>query len=241
MQVTPPATRVGKRVVDEDALARPHARDKQVAVAAALEEVSLEALFENEVAIAAAGSSRLMFHAGIDDRHELDSLPAEFFRECFWIREALRIKREDAVAEHVIDVEMNDVEREIAFAILAHDFLDHRVGIVTPAALLVAQRPHRRQRHTASQIGIAAEDLFDRWSIEEVVVHFPALGAEPRALLRRAAEVKIAAVTVVEKDAVGGTALQTDVERDRLIDRIFAFGVTGRVGIPVDEVTAAFV
>ena len=52
MQITPPATRLGQSVVDENTLTGPDSRHKQVAVAAALEEVSLEPLFENEIAIA---------------------------------------------------------------------------------------------------------------------------------------------------------------------------------------------
>ncbi len=35
--------------------------------------------------------------------------------------------------------------------------------------------------------------------------------------------------------------MQADVERNRLVDRIFAFDVAGRVGIPVNERTATFV
>ena len=45
-----------------------------------------------------------------------------------------------------IDVEMNGVKRQIAFAVLAHNFFDERIGVITPAALLVSQGPHRRQR-----------------------------------------------------------------------------------------------
>src|SRR5687768_212099 len=241
MQVAPPATRFGKRVVDKNTVARPNARHKQLAVAAPLKVVLLESLFKNEIAIGSRGSSWLMFHSGIDNRHEFDSLPAEPFCECFWIRKTLRVEREDAIADHVIDVEMDHVKRQIAFAILARNFLDHRIGVITPAALLIAERPHRRQRHMACQIRVAAQDLLDRWSIKEVVVQFSTLSAEPGALLRRSAKIEIAAIAVVEKDPVGDPALQADIKRDRLIDGIFTLGVAGRIGVPVDEETATFV
>src|SRR5262245_1514519 len=134
MQVAPPTPRIGYCVINEDALARPNARYKEITVAATLEVVSLQPLFEGEITIAGAVGSWLVLHAGIDDRDELDSLLPQFFRECFGIRETRGIESEDAIAEHVVDVEMNHVEREIAFAILARNVLDHRVGIVTPAA-----------------------------------------------------------------------------------------------------------
>ena len=64
---------------------------------------------------------------------------------------------------------------------------------------------------------------------EKIVVQLAAFGAKPGALLRRLAEIEIAAIAVVEKDAVSDAALQADVERNGLIDRIFAFDVAGRV------------
>src|ERR1044072_7632905 len=118
---------------------------------------------------------------------------------------------------------MHDVERQVAFAILVHHFFNHRVGIITPATLLIAERPERRQRHVAREIGVTPENLLDRWTMEEVVVHLAAFSAKPRALLRRLPEIKIAAITVVEKDAVSDAALEADVKRNGLIDRISAF------------------
>ena len=59
---------------------------------------------------------------------------------------------------------------QVAGAILANDFIDHRLGIVTPAALLIAQRPHGHKRHVPGQVGIAAEDLFDGRAVEKVIV-----------------------------------------------------------------------
>ena len=101
-----------------------------------------------------------MLYARIDDRYELHSLTTEFVGETFRIGKPFLIEREDPIAVHVIDVEMNDVEWQISFAILVYNFFNHRVGIVTPAALLIAESPKRRQRHVARQVSVAAEDLF---------------------------------------------------------------------------------
>src|SRR5687768_6624571 len=241
MQVAPPAARVGQGVINKHTLARPHARHKEVSIAATLEVVLLESLFENEITFGVTRGPRLVLHTRIDDRHEFDSLLRELVSERFGIRKTLLIESEHAIAAHVIDVEMHHVERQIAFAILAHDFLNHRVRVVAPATLLITERPQRRQGHVTSQVGVTAENLFDRWSMKEVVIDFAALGAKPRALLRRAAEVEITAVTVIEKDSIRDAALQAEIKRNGLIDRIFAFDVTGRVGVPVNEEAATFV
>src|SRR5687768_8627031 len=126
MQVAPPAARVGQGVINKHTLARPHARHKEVSIAATLEVVLLESLFENEITFGVTRGPRLVLHTRIDDRHEFDSLLRELVSERFGIRKTLLIESEHAIAAHVIDVEMHHVERQIAFAILAHDFLDRK-------------------------------------------------------------------------------------------------------------------
>ena len=87
----------------------------------------------------------------------------------------------------------------------------------------------------AGEIGIATQNFLYGRSVEEVVVELAAFSAKPRALLRGFAKVKIAAIAVVKEDSVRIAALQSDVKRNRLINWIAAFGVSGSVGIPVDE------
>src|SRR5262245_5266411 len=122
---------------------------------------------------------------------------------------------------------MHDIERQIALPKLADKLFNHRIGIVATAALLIAERPQGRQRHVARKVCITAEDLFDRRSVEKVVVHLPAFGAKPCAQLRGAAKVEVASIGVIEKNSVSDAALQADVERNRLVDWILAFGVAG--------------
>ena len=165
MQVAPPAARFRQSVIDKHTVARPDSRHKQIAIATALEVVFLQALIEGVIASRCQLSRFGCLTPG--------STIVTTFTPCRPVsrssaldRKRSLIEGEDAIAVHVIDVEMNHVERQIAFAILVHNFFDHRVGIIAPAALLITQRPERRQRHVAGEIGITAEDLFDRWPIE---------------------------------------------------------------------------
>jgi len=148
-----------------------------------------------------------MLDAGIDDRHDLHTLTSQLVGECFRIGKSFLIESEDAITVHVVDVEMHYVERQVALAILVHNFFNHRIRIVAPATLLIAERPERRHRHVAREVRVAAEDLFDRWTVEEVVVHLAAFSTEPSALLRRFAEIEIAAIAVVEEYSVSDAAL----------------------------------
>src|SRR5205085_5862512 len=113
--------------------------------------------------------------------------------------------------------------------------------IITVATLLNAERPERRQRHVSSKVGIAAHNLFDRGAVEEIIVQLAAFSPKPNAFLRQPAKIEIAAITVVEKHAVGQSVFQSDVERNCLIDWIAAFVVAGRVGIPINEEAAALI
>src|SRR5258707_4060797 len=140
-----------------------------------------------------------------------------------------------------MNIEVDYIQRKITFAILPHHLLNHELRIVTVATLLNAERPQRRQWHMAGQVSIATENLFDRWAIEKVVIQLPALGAKPYALLRKPAEIEIAAITIIKKDSVCRTFLQTQIERNGLINRILAFVVTGRVGVPVHKEPPPFV
>ena len=140
-----------------------------------------------------------------------------------------------------MNVEVDDVQRKLTLAILPHYFFDDRFRIVAVATLLHAQRPKRRHRHVPGQISIAAENLFDRWPIEKIVVKFPALRSEPNAFLRPAAELEVAAIAVIKEDSVGRAILQPNKKRNCLVDRIAPLGIAGRVGIPVDEKAATLV
>src|SRR5882672_3194092 len=111
-----------------------------------------------------------MLNTGIDDRYYFYALLAEFLCQAFRIRKSFSVESENAIPAHVIDVEMNYVQRQIALAILAHHSFNHCVGVVTPAALLIAQRPQRRQRHVTGKVGIPADDFLDRGPTEQIII-----------------------------------------------------------------------
>src|ERR1043165_8225262 len=106
MQVAPPASRLGNRVVNKHTLTRPDARHKQISVATMLEKVFLQSLIECVIALVFV---RRVLDARIDDRYHLHTLSREFVGERLRIWKAVFVEGEDAVAVHVIDVEMDHV------------------------------------------------------------------------------------------------------------------------------------
>src|SRR5207247_8224930 len=124
-----------------------------------------------------------------------------------WTGETRRIPGEQAVALLVMNVQIQHVKRQVVLSILAHYFFRYSLRVIAPAALLIAQRPHRRQRHVTGQLPVAAQNLFHRGPPEEVVVHLAAFGRKRGVLLSRLAEIEVRAVAIVEKDSISLSAL----------------------------------
>ena len=84
-----------------------------------------------------------------------------------------------------------------------------------PAAVVVAERPDRRQRRTAGQPRVALEDARHRRAGEDVLG--PLAAVEGDAVLVVAAELVLAAVAVVDERADGGAGRRVALveERDR--------------------------
>src|SRR5437868_3912403 len=106
-----------------------------------------------------------------------------------------------------MNVEVDHLEGQIALTILAHDAFDHRIRIVTVAALLNAQRPERHHWHMAGEISVTGKDLLDRWTVEKIIVELSTLSPEPNALLGQPSKFEIAPITVVEKNSVSCAVL----------------------------------
>ena len=101
-----------------------------------------------------------------------------------------------------MNVQVDHIQGQIALTILAHDAFDHRIRIVTVAALLNSQRPERHHGHMAREISVAGQNLLDGWTVEKIIVQLAAFGAKPDSLLRESAEIEIAAIAIIKKDSV---------------------------------------
>src|SRR5918998_5617055 len=104
-------------------------------------------------------------------RIPFSEVEGEFVR----VGEAFVVPGKDAVAVHVVDVEVDHVARDIVLAEatgnLAHLDLVH----VAVAALLVTQRPQGRHRGAASELCVAVQDVPRGRAAEDVVDEVTAL------------------------------------------------------------------
>ena len=164
-------------------------------------------------------------HSGIDDRHRMEAVAAQIGEHLLRLGEGLRVPGEDAVAVHVVDVEMDHVGRDLLFAERVRDFGDFVLRHIRIARLLIAERPQRRQRGAAGQRGVVAQHVRRsafRAAREHVVVQLAAVGAEGVAVRIGLAHVEDAAPGVVEEHTVALAVAQRDEERNGLVERVRA-------------------
>ena len=164
--------------------------------------------------------AHFLFRVGVDNRHGAETVAPQIGDESRGVREALAIPRERLVAVLVMDIEPDHVGRNPPLAEVAGDEPDPRLRVVAVAALVITERPPGRQRHAPSHVGVALDDAFRIRPVNQVVIELAAFRAERQQARRRVADVEVAAERVVEKNAVGPSAAQHEVERDRHVDRI---------------------
>ena len=96
-------------------------------------------------------------HRRIDDRDESRSLGAGRRTQRRQVAIALRADREDPIAVHVVDIEMQHRQWDLTARKACKDLARFDLGAVAPAALVIAQRPARRDRMPAGQARVALE------------------------------------------------------------------------------------
>ena len=230
--VTPPFAHGGIGEVRERAQTRPDGVAVLVAVAREAEIPALAALCVQRVAL-------VHLHARVGDRDDAEALLAQLRDQSRGVREALAVPREDAVAVHVVDVEVEHVARDLALAEAGGDRAQLVRAHVAPARLLVAERPQRRHRGPARQRRVAVEHVAGRRPAEDVVDEVAAGGGELDPLRIRSCEVDLDPAGVVEQQPVGAAVAQREHERDRRVEVVEGCGVARRrVDVPEHLVRA---
>src|SRR4029078_85349 len=98
MQVAPPASRFRHCEVDENALARPDFRHKEIAITTVLGKILLYSLIVRVIAFVLI--LRLL-DSRIDDRYDLHTLATELVSQHFRIGKSLLVDSEDGITCHV--------------------------------------------------------------------------------------------------------------------------------------------
>ena len=213
VELAPPGARLLGDEVGERGVAGPDLADVDVAALGAAEHVALDRLVEDPVA-------RLVLDAGIDDRDDLEAVLAEPREHGRRVGEGLLVPREDAVAVHVLDVEPERVARHAELAMARAERLDRLLRVAEPAALVVAERPQRREARAAGEPRVGLEDVRHPRAGEHVLAVLAAV--EPDRVPLGIAEVVLGPVAVVDERGrhLAGRLAVVVEERDRHVVRV---------------------
>src|SRR2546422_7997692 len=152
VETAPPVASAGEREIRENTRAGPDLADIDGAIR----------IFDKDVALHTRIIGRVTFvgipgDVQVGDRNRVKSLGAEVFDHLLESRKVLTVDGEGAIAVLIIDIQVDDVGRDLFLAERFRNLADTSFGIVAVAALLIAEGPVRRQRRAADERG----ELFD--------------------------------------------------------------------------------
>src|SRR6266705_6870764 len=135
-----------------------------------------------------------------------------------------------------MDVEMNHVGRDVAAAEFAREVGDHRVRVIAVAALMVAQRPARRQRRSAGESGITCDRAIESGSRNYIVPKLTAIDAGFGHVGDRrphpGGKIEFRAERIIVKDSVRDAIANAEVERNGGVNRHVAGAIAEPIRIP---------
>ena len=173
--------------------------------------------------------------ARIDDRHRMESVLVQLREHLLRLRKGLWRPGEDAIAVHVVDIEIDHVGRDLLLAERACDLADLVLRHVRIARLLITERPQRRQCGAPGQLGVGAQHLRGTAlgaAGEHVVVELAAGRTETETRCVGHSHVEMRAPGIVEEHAVARAVTQCDEKWDRLIDRPGTWRIGRCIGVP---------
>ena len=103
----------------------------------------------------------------------MDVLIFHFLIKISKIRESFVIQSEILVALHVVDVQINAVQRDLELPVLSYDFPDLIFRHIAPAALTVAEGPFGNHEASADELAELVNDILYIGAGNDIDVEVP--------------------------------------------------------------------
>ena len=219
-----PSRCLGTEEIRQTAHARPHADDKVLAVLILAEVAFLMSLVIDAVALFA-------LDGGVDDRDQVDVALLHLLDKALEIREPFAIDSEVLEPLHIVDVEVDHVDRDARLFVLVRDGGDVLAVDIAPAALTVAEAPDRRDVALADQRTELAHDIAQGVGFDDVYFEMQLLGGDRQHIGIGVTNVKGQARRIVDEHAEAIVAVD-DQEIVCAVERAFVLGVERIVAAP---------
>ena len=103
----------------------------------------------------------------------MDVLIFHFLIKISKIRESFVIQSEILVALHIVDIEVNAVQRDLKFAVFFYHVPDLVLGHIAPAALAVTEGPFGNHEASADELAELVDDILDIASGDDIDIQIP--------------------------------------------------------------------
>ena len=209
--------------VSKEGASGPYGADERLSGLICAEISLLDSLVVDRVSL-------LLLDGRIDDRHKADMLVLHLLHEIREVGEALFVDREVFEALHVVDVQIDHIQRDPVFAVFS-DHFPHIFGVyVTPAALPVAKSPQRCNVASADQPAEAPDDIRNSIFLDHIDVQIPVRGRDLQCRQFRVSYVKSQNARIIDKES----ELLSSVHHDKVVG-----GVQGPAVLQVLGLVAA--
>ena len=177
----------------------------------------------------------------VGDQNRVHALRAKIGNHFFERGKILAINRKRRVAILKINIEVDDIRGYFLLPKRIDDFPRARFRIIRVPALLISERPERRQRGASSHCRVSGDDFLGLRSGNEVVVQLAAFGAEGKVIRRLLTKIEHASIGVIEEKSISRAFAQPDEKRNGFVKRVRGLLPAELIGVPVREGTVAAV
>ena len=126
-----------------------------------------------------------------------------FLIEISKIREGFVVQGEILVAIHVVDIQINTVQRDLKFPVLSYDFPDFIFRHIAPAALTVAEGPFGNHKASADELAELVDDILDVAPGDDIDIQIPVRSGDLQFAVTGISDVKGEDSRVIDKNTKG--------------------------------------
>ena len=129
---------------------------------------------------------------------------------------------------------MNDIARNLQFAIFLCNFHDILCGCVAPAGLMIAQCPKLWQRCSSGKVCIIFDDLCHGLSAKNVIIQISVIRTITEIFLRLFSKIQIAVERIVKEQTIHTILTQTNQKWNGFVQCMKILVVCLRkIGVPI--------
>ena len=177
----------------------------------------------------------ILFHLypRVNDGNSFDSHFLQIGNHLPLVPVGFLIPCKNLIVIHVVNVKMNAVAGNFIFLKLCGNIPDFILGLVAPAGLMVAQRPHLLHGSSPRQPCIIRNDVLKAFPGHEIIIQISLIRADYVITAVFLPQIEISFPVIVKENAVSPLLLQHHHKGNALVKRLEIILLrVGKVGVP---------